>query len=212
MEDFEAKLDRLERILRGAEQYGDDSDAGPIDPALRFQLDEMLTELEADPETRCVVLTGTGERAFSAGNDLTGTAAGGGSAGTILPRHASAFGGLVSRFDLDKPLPDDVTTNGHQQTLEQFRKKAAGRSIRATMADYNVTEQSVELIGTPDAVADRMGEVMEQVARQVVEHVDGDGRDAARLGALAAAEVIGHIGARPETSLRALAEQTGLGV
>jgi FMN-dependent oxidoreductase (nitrilotriacetate monooxygenase family) len=67
------------------------------------------------------------------------------------------------RFDLDKPLPDDVTTNGHQQTLEQFRKKAAGRSIRATMADYNVTEQSVELIGTPDAVADRMGEVMEQV-------------------------------------------------
>jgi alkanesulfonate monooxygenase SsuD/methylene tetrahydromethanopterin reductase-like flavin-dependent oxidoreductase (luciferase family) len=67
------------------------------------------------------------------------------------------------RFDLDKPLPDDVTTNGHQQTLEQFRKKAAGRSIRETMADYNVTEQSVELIGTPDAVAARMGEVMEEV-------------------------------------------------
>jgi FMN-dependent oxidoreductase (nitrilotriacetate monooxygenase family) len=67
------------------------------------------------------------------------------------------------RFDLDKPLPDDVTTNGHQQTLEQFRKKSAGRSIRETMADYNVTEQSVELIGTPDAVAARMGEVMEEV-------------------------------------------------
>jgi sugar/nucleoside kinase (ribokinase family) len=41
---------------------------------------------------------------------------------------------------------------------------------------------------------------------------DASYRDAARLGALAAAEVIGHIGARPETSLRALAEQTGLGV
>jgi sugar/nucleoside kinase (ribokinase family) len=37
-------------------------------------------------------------------------------------------------------------------------------------------------------------------------------RTAARLGALAAAEVIGHLGARPETSLKALAEENGLGV
>jgi adenosine kinase len=33
-----------------------------------------------------------------------------------------------------------------------------------------------------------------------------------RLGALAAAEVIGHLGARPKASLKALAEQNGLGV
>jgi sugar/nucleoside kinase (ribokinase family) len=37
----------------------------------------------------------------------------------------------------------------------------------------------------------------------------GDDR-AARLGALAAAEVISHLGARPESSLRALAEENGL--
>ena len=41
---------------------------------------------------------------------------------------------------------------------------------------------------------------------------DADYRSSARLGALAAAEVIGHIGARPQTSLRALAEQNGLGL
>ncbi|HEY0439441.1 MAG TPA: adenosine kinase, partial [Xanthobacteraceae bacterium] len=35
-------------------------------------------------------------------------------------------------------------------------------------------------------------------------------RDAARLGALAAAEVIQHLGARPETSLRTLAAENGL--
>ena len=35
-------------------------------------------------------------------------------------------------------------------------------------------------------------------------------RDAARLGALAAAEVIQHMGARPETSLKAMAEENGL--
>jgi sugar/nucleoside kinase (ribokinase family) len=37
-----------------------------------------------------------------------------------------------------------------------------------------------------------------------------DLRGAARLGALAAAEVIGHLGARPERSLKALAEENGL--
>jgi len=39
-----------------------------------------------------------------------------------------------------------------------------------------------------------------------------DNRTAARLGALAAAEVIQHLGARPETSLKRLAEQSGLAV
>jgi adenosine kinase len=38
-----------------------------------------------------------------------------------------------------------------------------------------------------------------------------DHRISARLGALAAAEVIAHLGARPQTSLKALAEDNGLG-
>jgi FMN-dependent oxidoreductase (nitrilotriacetate monooxygenase family) len=66
------------------------------------------------------------------------------------------------KMDLDKPLSADVTTNGHQQTLDEFRAKAAGRTLRQTMADHNATELSVELIGTPDSVAARMGEVMEE--------------------------------------------------
>ena len=37
-----------------------------------------------------------------------------------------------------------------------------------------------------------------------------DHRACARLGALAAAEVIGHLGARPQSSLAALAEENGL--
>jgi sugar/nucleoside kinase (ribokinase family) len=39
-----------------------------------------------------------------------------------------------------------------------------------------------------------------------------DYRDCARLGALAAAEVISHLGARPERSLKALAAESGFGV
>jgi alkanesulfonate monooxygenase SsuD/methylene tetrahydromethanopterin reductase-like flavin-dependent oxidoreductase (luciferase family) len=67
------------------------------------------------------------------------------------------------KFDLDAPLPDHVTTNGHQQNLEQFRRVANGRSIRETMASFNAVAMSVELCGTPDAVAARMGEVMQEV-------------------------------------------------
>jgi len=37
-----------------------------------------------------------------------------------------------------------------------------------------------------------------------------DDRTCGRLGALAAAEVIGHLGARPQTSLRDLARENGL--
>ena len=67
------------------------------------------------------------------------------------------------KFDLDKPLPDHVTTNGHQANLEQFRKMANGRSIRETMASFNAVDLSIELVGTPNSVAARMGEVMEEV-------------------------------------------------
>src|SRR5271169_6677264 len=67
------------------------------------------------------------------------------------------------KFDVDKPLPDHVTTNGHQQNLEQYRKMANGRTIRETMASFNAVDMSVELCGTPDAVAARMGEVMEEI-------------------------------------------------
>jgi crotonobetainyl-CoA hydratase len=45
------------------------------------------------------IVTGAGERAFSAGNDLKVTAA-----GKRGPNPPSGFGGLCSRFDLNKPL------------------------------------------------------------------------------------------------------------
>ena len=67
------------------------------------------------------------------------------------------------KFDIDKPLPDHVTTNGHQLNLEQFRAMAKGRSIRDTMASFNAVDLSIELCGTCDSVAARMGEVMQEV-------------------------------------------------
>ncbi len=68
------------------------------------------------------------------------------------------FGAL----DLDAPL-GELTTNGHQASLQEFLRKAGQRTLRQTMSDYDSTVQSVELVGTPDQVAGQMGEVMQEV-------------------------------------------------
>jgi FMN-dependent oxidoreductase (nitrilotriacetate monooxygenase family) len=66
-------------------------------------------------------------------------------------------------FDLDQPLRPGLTTNGHQQTLDEFIAKAGGRTLRQAMEDHNTTALSVELIGTADDVAAMMDETMQEV-------------------------------------------------
>lgn len=57
-------------------------------------------DFAADPDLWVAVLTGAGDKAFSAGNDLKATAAGGSKAKMT----DSGFAGLSSRFDLEKPI------------------------------------------------------------------------------------------------------------
>jgi FMN-dependent oxidoreductase (nitrilotriacetate monooxygenase family) len=83
-----------------------------------------------------------------------------------IPQRLAHLGKVTNidfgRFDLDRPL-GELKTNGHQQTLDQFTAKAAGRTLRELMEDHNTTSLSVELVGTPDGVAAQMSEVMEEV-------------------------------------------------
>lgn len=64
-------------------------------------------------------------------------------------------------FDLDEPLPEGLTTNGHQGSLDAFVKMAAGRPLREALADQQ--SRSLPLVGTPDTVAAKMQEAMEEV-------------------------------------------------
>ena len=66
---------------------------------MHFEMDDALNAFAADPEQWVAILTGAGERAFSAGNDLKWQAGGG-----EMRSPASGFGGLSSRLDLTKPL------------------------------------------------------------------------------------------------------------
>ena len=85
-----------------------------------------------------------------------------------IEQRLAFFGKLTnidfSAFDLDQPLYGmRLTTNGHQLNLDQLIEMAGNRTLRQVMADYGATGLSVELVGTPNSVAARMGEVMEEV-------------------------------------------------
>lgn len=64
-----------------------------------YELSEIFDDFEKDPDLWVAILTGEGDRAFSAGNDLRWQAEGG-----TRDRPASGFGGITTRFDRSKPL------------------------------------------------------------------------------------------------------------
>jgi len=64
-----------------------------------FELAEVFDAFAADKDQWVGIVTGAGERAFSAGNDLKHQATGG-----KMGSPPSGFAGLTSRFDLNKPL------------------------------------------------------------------------------------------------------------
>jgi FMN-dependent oxidoreductase (nitrilotriacetate monooxygenase family) len=69
-----------------------------------------------------------------------------------------------AQFALDEPLPDRLITNGEQGSLDKFQQHGSGKTLRQLVVDgAGGLVSSVELIGTPDQVAARMGEVMAQV-------------------------------------------------
>ena len=66
-----------------------------------------------------------------------------------------------SVLDPDKPIPDDVTTNGHQGTFEGWKQAFGGRTIKDAASQMRVA--SMELVGTPEHIADEMDKAMEYV-------------------------------------------------
>jgi len=72
-----------------------------LHPPCHDELDRIWDDFAGDRDLWVAILTGAGERAFSAGNDLKWTAQQG---GKIPPMPRTGFAGIVSRFDLTKPV------------------------------------------------------------------------------------------------------------
>jgi FMN-dependent oxidoreductase (nitrilotriacetate monooxygenase family) len=66
-----------------------------------------------------------------------------------------------SQYDLDEPLPGRLTTNGEQGSLDKFQQWGSGKTLRQLAAERFDSE--LDLIGSPDDVADKMAYAMEAV-------------------------------------------------
>ncbi len=71
-----------------------------LHPPANAELAGVFDEFAADPELWVAIITGAGDRAFCAGNDLKYQAGG----GDLSGQPAAGFGGLTSRYDLNKPV------------------------------------------------------------------------------------------------------------
>jgi crotonobetainyl-CoA hydratase len=81
-----------------------------IDAASERELRGIWDEIERNRDVRCVVLTGTGERAFSTGADMKGGSGASGLEYWAMSR-PGGFGGIALRETLDVPVIARV--NGH---------------------------------------------------------------------------------------------------
>ncbi|HWU81808.1 MAG TPA: enoyl-CoA hydratase-related protein, partial [Caulobacter sp.] len=74
-----------------------------LHPMANAELAEIFDDFAADPDQWVAIITGAGDKAFSAGNDLKYTAEAM-ARGEPLRTPTSGFAGLTARFDLDKPV------------------------------------------------------------------------------------------------------------
>ncbi len=74
-----------------------------LHPPANFELSGIWDDFQNDPDSWVAILTGAGDRAFSAGNDLKFTAQRTSHQmdGRMMPE--TGFGGITNRFDLWKP-------------------------------------------------------------------------------------------------------------
>lgn len=112
-----------------------------IDPATTVRLNEIWDDIEADPEVWVVVLTGSGERSFCVGADMSA----GGTAKTGLEywadRDPNGFGGLSLRATLEVPVVARVNGYALGGGLEMML--GADIVIAADHAQFGLTEARV---------------------------------------------------------------------
>jgi enoyl-CoA hydratase/carnithine racemase len=75
-----------------------------LHPMANAELSEAFDRFAADPELWVAIITGAGDKAFSAGNDLKYHAELRARTGDRPRSPAKGFGGLTNRHDLDKPV------------------------------------------------------------------------------------------------------------
>ncbi len=107
------------------------------------ELYEIFNDFKQDDEMWIAILTGTGKRAFSTGNDLKATAAAT-ARGEKMPERRVPFGGITSSFECAKPIIAAV--NGFALGGGFEIALAADLIIAAEHARFGLPEPRVGLV------------------------------------------------------------------
>jgi len=75
-----------------------------LHPPAHLEFWDVWSDFRDDPDMWLGILTGTGEKAFSAGNDLRYQAERAGTNQPRIPSPPGGFGGITNRFDCYKPM------------------------------------------------------------------------------------------------------------
>jgi crotonobetainyl-CoA hydratase len=111
--------------------------------AAHLELEEIFNDFKNDSESWVAIVTGAGERAFSAGNDLKATAAAT-ARGAASPTRPVAFGGITRDYECYKPLIAAV--NGYALGGGCEIALACDIIIAADQARFGLPEPRVGLI------------------------------------------------------------------
>ncbi len=119
--------------------------------AANAEMRAAFTEFRDDPEAWIVILTGTGERSFSAGNDLRVTAEADQSSERPAPTAVRAsFGGITSGFDCWKPIIAAV--NGYALGGGLELAMSCDVIVAADHAELGLPEPRVGLVAAASGV------------------------------------------------------------
>jgi enoyl-CoA hydratase len=127
--------------------------ANSLDPAMLCELAEAWRRIASDPEIRCVVLTGAGERVFCSGMDMTTTipvaqrlARGERVSDEDFEGLRSVSTALLAGFDLDTPLVCAI--NGHARAGGFDLMLASEIRVAAPHATFALEEVALGLYPT----------------------------------------------------------------
>lgn len=118
--------------------------ANAINAATSRRLGEVFTQFRDDPSLRVAIITGAGEKFFSAGWDLKAAARG---EETDEDHGPNGFGGLVEMLDLDKPVIAAI--NGYCVAGGLEIALGADIMVAAENASFFLAEVNVGLCASP---------------------------------------------------------------
>jgi acetyl-CoA C-acetyltransferase len=190
-----------------------------LHPPANDELDEIFDAYFADPDLWVSILTGAGDKAFSAGNDLVYSASG---KPMWVPKNG--FAGLTSRRDMPKPVIAAV--NGYAMGGGCEIALACHLVVADTTAQFALSEVKVGLVAgagglvrLPRAIPPKVAAEMiltgrrmgaeEALSRGLVNRVVGAGRALEGARALAA-EILEGSPTSVRASLQIMTETQGI--